>query len=226
LSKQDAAEVYVKLGTRDEPVRLAFAQNLFKKGQVNGEGKPRFSAAALFKKGSAAYKALNAAIVKAAELKWGVESVTIQTEEGPKKMTKGASIARALGAQDKLCMHNGDTKPNYEDFPGNYFVNANSQSLPLILHANPKNPDNTDNIIHEEDGVIYGGCYVVMHVKVWAQDNKWGKRVNAQLAGVQFVKDGEAFSAGTPARSDEFEDLSGADDAPAATSTDDSDDLV
>ncbi len=32
-------------------------------------------------------------------------------------------------------------------------------------------------------------------VRLWAQDNAFGKRINAQLQGVQFASDGEAFGA-------------------------------
>jgi len=45
----------------------------------------------------------------------------------------------------------------------------------------------------EENGKPYAGCYVNMSIRLWAQDNQFGKRVNAQLRAVQFVKDGEAF---------------------------------
>lgn len=34
-------------------------------------------------------------------------------------------------------------------------------------------------------------------VEFWAQDNNYGKRVNATLLGVQFVRDGAAFAGGT-----------------------------
>jgi hypothetical protein len=51
-------------------------------------------------------------------------------------------------------------------------------------------------------------------VEIWAQDNNYGKRINASLKGVQFVRDGDAFAGGGAASPDEFEDLSA--DASAA----------
>jgi hypothetical protein len=30
-------------------------------------------------------------------------------------------------------------------------------------------------------------------ISLWAQDNSWGKRINATLLGAQFHSDGEAF---------------------------------
>ena len=65
----------------------------------------------------------------------------------------------------------------------------------------------------EADGVIYAGCYVNASIEFWAQDNNFGKRINAQLRGVQFNGDGDAFSAGRPADADEFEEVSSGTDA-------------
>jgi hypothetical protein len=48
-------------------------------------------------------------------------------------------------------------------------------------------------------------------VDIWAQENKFGKGVRAQLLGVQFVKDGEAFRKTSKASEDDFADL-GVDD--------------
>ena len=56
--------------------------------------------------------------------------------------------------------------------------------------------------------LIYSGCYVNIRIDLWAQDNQYGQRINAGLRGVQFYKDGDAFSAGRPADSNEFEDVS------------------
>ncbi|MDQ9777799.1 DUF2815 family protein, partial [Acinetobacter baumannii] len=49
--------------------------------------------------------------------------------------------------------------------------------------------------------------------ELWCQDNNYGKRINASLRGVQFLKDGEAFAGGGIASEDDFEDLSAADEA-------------
>lgn len=44
-------------------------------------------------------------------------------------------------------------------------------------------------------------------LEFWAQDNKFGKRVNATLMGVQFFRDGDAFSGGGAASDDDFDDV-------------------
>ena len=50
--------------------------------------------------------------------------------------------------------------------------------------------------LSEEEGVIYPGCQCVFKVQLWAQDNKWGQRINATLMAVQFSKDDEPYGAG------------------------------
>ena len=45
----------------------------------------------------------------------------------------------------------------------------------------------------EDDNKLYPGCYVNVVITLWAQNNKFGKRINANLLAVQFVKDGNPF---------------------------------
>ena len=59
-----------------------------------------------------------------------------------------------------------------------------------------------------ENGKPYSGCFVNASLELWAQDNNYGKRVNATLMGVQFYKDGDSFSGGGVASEDDFDDLS------------------
>jgi hypothetical protein len=61
------------------------------------------------------------------------------------------------------------------------------------------------------DGRPYAGCFVNASVELWAQDNNFGKRINASLRGVQFFKDGDAFSGGGAASDDEFDSVEDAD---------------
>jgi hypothetical protein len=65
-----------------------------------------------------------------------------------------------------------------------------------------------------EDGKPYSGCYVNCSLELWAQDNSYGKRINAQLGGVQFFKDGDAFSGGgSAADADDFDEITEGADA-------------
>lgn len=112
---------------------------------------------------------------------------------------------KVLEKQDRLALHDGDIKAKYAGYEGNLYINANSSedSPPTVV-------DRARNLIGRNSGVIYPGCYVNVSLEFWAQKDhpKGGSRVNAQLRGVQFFKDGEAFSAGRPANTEEFEDMS------------------
>lgn len=88
----------------------------------------------------------------------------------------------------------------HDSMAGKYIFSASEKTRPTVVDQN-KAP------LTEEDGVIYAGCYVTAIVSVWVQDNSYGKRVNANLIGVQFKGDGEAFGEGSQrADDDDFDD--------------------
>jgi hypothetical protein len=165
-------------------VRLAFP-NLFKATTVNGEGEPAFNCALLMEPDHPAVKQLREACEKIGQEKWGA---------------KWAVIKKELVAKDRLAIHDGDTKANYAGFEGNMYVSARNKVRPSTV-------DRQGNPVNEQDGVLYAGCYVLAKIELWAQDNGYGKRINASLRGIQFMRDGEAFSGGGAAAASEFEDL-------------------
>ena len=162
--------------------RLAFPQ-LFEAKTVNGEGKPAFSASLLLDPADPQVKTIHQAIDAVAKEKWG---------------PKADALLKQMRAGDKVCLHDGDLKSSYDGFAGNLYVSARSQTRPLVLDAD-KTP------LTEADGKPYSGCYVNAVVELWPQDNNYGKRINARLTGVQFLKDGEAFAGGGSASEDDFE---------------------
>lgn len=170
-------------------VRLAFPQ-LFEAKTVNGEGEPAFSASLLIDPADPQIKALNAAIDAVAKEKWAA---------------KAEAILKTMRATDKTCLHDGDLKDQYAGFEGMLYVSARSKTRPLVIDAD-KTP------LTAKDGKPYAGCYVNASIELWAQDNNYGKRVNASLRGIQFLRDGDAFAGGAPASEDEFDDLSVAED--------------
>lgn len=173
-------------------VRLAFPA-LHEAKTVNGEGKPAFSAALLIAPNDPQVKAITAAIEQVAKEKWGA---------------KAGDVLFALRTGDKVCLHNGDAKADYDGFKGMLYISARSEVKPTVIDAN-KSP------LTAADGRPYAGCYVNVSLDLWAQDNGYGKRINASLAGVQFFRDGDAFAGGRPADVDEFDDLSAGADAEA-----------
>ena len=165
-------------------VRLAFPQ-LFEAKTVNGEGKPAFSACFLLDPADPQIKDIQAAIETVAREKWGA---------------KADAVLKQMRASDKTCLHDGDLKSTYDGFSGNLYISSRSPMRPMVLDA-----DKTT--LTAQDGRPYSGCYVYASVDLYAQDNNYGKRINAVLGGVQFYKDGEAFGGGRAATEDDFEDI-------------------
>lgn len=100
---------------------------------------------------------------------------------------------------DKICLKDGDFI-DYDGYTGSMSIKASSAKRPMVI--------GTDRApLTEEDGKVYAGCYVNAIIELWFQDNQFGKRVNANLLGVQFAKDGQPFGDGVSASVDDFDDL-------------------
>ena len=166
-------------------VRLAFPK-LFEPETFNGEGKPAYSAAFIIDPKHPDMAKVKAAIEQVAAEKW---------------TAKAKPILAAILAKDDSCLHNGDLKAQYEGFEGNHYLSSRCYTRPLVINAD-KTP------LAAQDGRPYAGCYVNASIEIWAQDNGFGKRVNATLKGVQFLRAGDAFAGGAPASEDEFDDVS------------------
>ena len=120
----------------------------------------------------------------------------------------GTLVANELkGAKlgpDKLCLRDGD-ESEYDGYAGHYSLKASLDQRPTVI-------DRDKSPLTADDGVPYAGCYVNASVTLWAQSNSWGKRINASLGGVQFVKDGTPFSGSRAASVDEFDEVEWEDD--------------
>lgn len=159
-------------------VRLSFP-SLFQKAKFNGV-ETKYEATLLLDKEA------HADIIK--ELQKGIAE-KIKTD------LKGAK----LGA-DKICLRDGDDT-SYDGYEGCMTFKAANNKRPLVI-------DRDKTPLTEEDGKIYSGCYVNAIVELWSQNNEYGKRINGNLLGVQFFRDGEAFaSSGETAGVDDFESL-------------------
>lgn len=93
-----------------------------------------------------------------------------------------------LPPDDKLCLKDGDGLDRPE-FVGKMTIKAATKRRPLVI-------DRDKAPLTAEDSHPYAGCYVHGIVTLWAQDNQYGKRINASLEGLQFVRDGEPFGSG------------------------------
>lgn len=148
-------------------VRLSFPE-LFRPKKVKENDEPKYAASFLIDKADQddQIKKLRKLVAQIAHEKWG------------EKIPKGV----------KYCIHAGDEK-EYEGYDESIvFVSASSKKRPTVI-------DRDMSPLAEDDGRPYAGCYVHAVLRLWTQDNNFGKRVNAELQGVQFHRDGEAFGA-------------------------------
>lgn len=173
------------------------------------DGDPRYGVNVLLDADDPQLEDIRVAIKEAATEKWG---------------KKAATVLKQLQAQDRLCLHDGNLK-DYAGYEGRMYISAASKTRPTVV-------DRRRNPVSEADGLIYAGAVGIVLLDIWAQDNDYGKRVNAGLAGVQFYSHGEPLAGGRPASTDEFdefeedvdEDETAQQDSHAAD-TDDDDDL-
>ena len=163
-------------------VRLSFP-SLFKTEQYAGEDTEKYAATFLIPKSDTkTVTAIEQACKQALVEKYG---------EG--KVPKGF----------KMPLVDGDEK-EYQGYADHVCIKASTKKRPTLV-----NRDKTP--IVEEDGILYGGCYVNVSIDLWVMDNSYGKKVLASLNAIQFVKDGEAF--GTKSEgADCFESLDDDDD--------------
>ena len=108
---------------------------------------------------------------------------------------------------DRKFFRDGDQE-NWDGYAGNHYASANAQlnERPSVI-TNRK--DGNGKWIEAEGGgknAPYSGCYVNAVLVIWAQDNKHGKRLNAQVKAVQFFRDGEPFGGTSIDVDEEFDD--------------------
>lgn len=167
-------------------VRLSFP-DLFEAKAFEAGGPKRYSATFLIEPGSENDKAVRKAIAEVAVEKWGKKAPTM--------------LKSIEGNSNKYCYNDGNAK-DYEGY----------QNM-MALSSHRREVDGRVTVIDRQkapltpaDGKPYGGCYVNAVVDIWAQEGQYSG-MRCGLLGVQFVKDGDAFSGAAPASPDAFEDL-------------------
>lgn len=156
------------------------------KAQESDDGEPKFRGTFLVDKDrTALLDDIEDEIYRVAHKKWGDE------------------LPRTL----KLCLSDGDEK-DYDGYADHMAISASERTRPAVL-------DRDRSPLTFEDGRPYSGCYVNVIVSFWALDHKKaGKRVCANLRGVQFVRDGDSFSGAPPLDPSKFDEIPEEEDRP------------
>lgn len=155
-------------------VRLSFA-NIFEPKGFNG-GDPRYSASFLIgKQDNENLTKVRDAIKNVAKMEWGTEVPKFK--------------------ENQLCLRDGDGE-TWDGYADHFFISSGNK-----LKVAVRDLDGTDLTQKSEDNTPcdkpLSGDYVNAIVEIWAQNNSFGKRLNANLVGVQYVKKGERFGKGS-----------------------------
>lgn len=160
-----------------------------------------------------------------------MEKDTDLTEKNKKRLNKAALAAMEAMfgsdrkkwpklAPEKKFLRDGDYKDD-DGYVGHEYVSTNSTERPVIVNRKRK------PVEPNEPQAPYAGCYVNAVIRVWAQNNKYGKRLNAEVKAVQFVRDGEAFSSRRPVDPNEaFQEIGEDEDDLDSIGGDDDEDSV
>ena len=173
-------------------VRIAFPA--LGKPQVFGEGEPAYGARFIIIPKSDNAKLLTKTVAEVAATEW---------------KDKSTGVLKKLGADRRVCYTESAylTKEGepYDGFAGNHYVQTrNAKGRPTIFNQYGEQIEDAAKI----EALIYGGCFTHAMIDLWAQDNKWGQRINATLLGVMFAGEGASFGGGAPpAAADDFAGL-------------------
>ena len=94
-------------------------------------------------------------------------------------------------AKDRRCLKDGEGSGKDEQEEC-WIVSARETKAPTVRDRTGKKIEDKDSIPE----IIYAGCRVDVIIRLWKQDNKFGKRVNANLISVAFRADDEPFGEG------------------------------
>lgn len=163
--------------------------------QSFGEGEPAYGAKFPIKLNSEQQKAIEVAVLAEAKEAWKdkAESVLdMLVEDGKIAFTKKVYRSKKTGEA-------------YQGFENTHYLSTrNAKTQPSVYNQYGEEVTSKSEI----EAKAFSGAVVNASVEIWAQDNKWGRRINCSLRGVMLTGEGENFAGGSPpASADEFAGL-------------------
>lgn len=100
-------------------------------------------------------------------------------------------------------IRDGDLKAR-DEYSGMFTINASETKPPKMRDSRRDPKTNRPRVLEagKDEDRIYSGCWGNLLIRPWWQNNKYGKKVNAGLVAVQFVKDDEPFGTGRVSEED------------------------
>ncbi len=163
--------------------------------QSFGEGEPAYGAKFPITPNSEHQKAIEAAILAEAKEAWKDKADSVLkmlVEDGKLAFTKKVYRSKKTGEP-------------YQGFDGTHYLSArNAKTQPSVYNQYGEEVTGKAEIERQ----AFSGAVVNASIEIWAQDNKWGRRINCSLRGVMLTGEGENFGGGSsPASADEFASL-------------------
>lgn len=163
--------------------------------QSFGEGEPAYGAKFPIKPNSEQQKAIEAAVLAEAKEAWKDKAdsvVKMLEEDGKVAFTKKVYRSKKTGEP-------------YQGFDGMHYLSTrNAKTQPTVFNQYGEEVTGKGEIERQ----AFSGAVVNASIEIWAQDNKWGRRINCSLRGVMLTGEGENFGGGSsPASADEFAGL-------------------
>lgn len=176
-------------------VRLSFPKLIEATNNKDYPNAPKkFSADFIFAPNHPDYKKVMEHVMGDASEKW--------------KEHAGAVIKMIHGDRRLRCYGDGSEKVNkttmqpYEGYENGatYITASCSEDRPPIMVDMSGEPiDNSNTMARNvEARRMYGGCYVNAAIKLWTQDNQYGRAIRCELVAVQFAKDSTSFGEAAP----------------------------
>lgn len=166
---------------------------LYEPSSFDGDpDKAKYSCTLLIEKGSKTQKLVDEKINEVAIEKWGED--------------KGPKLLKKLRSDDKVCLRVGDEKLNrdgevVDGFADHLYINASNAQKPIVLNANKEEVTAENQSTGPKSG-DYGSAVI----RLWAQDNQWGQRINAQLDYVLLARRGDSLGGGSLLSADQAAD--------------------
>lgn len=163
--------------------------------QSLGEGEPAYGAKFPIVPNSEQQKLIEDAIAAEAKEAW---------------KDKAKNVLSMLEDDGKVCFtkkvyKSKKTGEPYSGFEGKHYLSTrNAKTQPTVFDQYGEEVSGKGDIERK----AFSGAIVNASIEVWAQDNKWGRRINCSLRGVMLTGEGENVGGGSaPASADEFAGL-------------------
>lgn len=195
---------------------LYTAQPKENKDAKTGKVSHSYEADGVFSATHSAFAMIREAMREVAKNAWG--EVPTQFPYGPQDPNTGQmsmvtlpnweGVLRGLQMENKIPLRDGNRRNKQEEpYTGNFYLAARSARQPRVVVT--RGGVNVE-IKPDDPQYPYSGCRGNLIVDIWAQGvngkpSPYGRRINCQLTGVQFLAHGKRFGGGGRVASlDEF----------------------